>query len=418
VITSFAYAFAVFFQPGVFWPELVDYKPLQIVAALALLASLPDKGTFSRLDALRHPTVKWMMAFLFVNVISVYDTGVMGMVSEFDFWFNYGLVVLVSLRIVCSERAFSGYVWGMMAGAAWIIGWGLYAVTHGMLEENGNRAGAYGMYENHNDYSFIIIQTLPFFYLLMRPEKRKAAWLFLAAFSVASIAGVFFSLSRGAIITLVLQVLIIVWKTMSGRARAVLIPIVLVVGAGAISWQYAARAANQGNDYTAEDAESSRYELWNAGENMILRHPVLGVGSQAFGEHAPEYAEISHDNLGKNAHNTFIEVTATTGVLGLATFLLMLRGAIRELRLPGGGSEWEDRVRQAALIALVSLCFRACFDAKAGDWSFYILCTIAAVSGAMRMARERRKALEETPPALSVAAPGRPTRPATNHITA
>src|SRR5262249_25463128 len=150
--------------------------------------------------------------------------------------------------------------------------------------------------------------------------------------------------------------LIIVWKTMSGRTRAVLIPIVMIAGAGAISWQYAARAANQGNDYTAEDAESSRYELWNAGENMILHHPLLGVGSQSFGEHAPEYAEISHDNRGKNAHNTFIEVTATTGLLGLGTFLMMLRSAIRELRLPSGGSEWEDRVRQATLIALVSLC--------------------------------------------------------------
>ena len=32
MLTSFAFSFANFFQPGVFWPELADYKPMQVIA--------------------------------------------------------------------------------------------------------------------------------------------------------------------------------------------------------------------------------------------------------------------------------------------------------------------------------------------------------------------------------------------------
>jgi O-antigen ligase len=186
-----------------------------------------------------------------------------------------------------------------------------------------------------------------------------------------------------------------------------------MLGVGAISYQYVARAANQGEGYTAEDAESSRFELWQAGQNMILHNPLLGVGSRTFGEHAPEYGEISHDNRGKNAHNTFIDATATSGLLGVGTLIAMLVGAIRELRKPTAriATPWEQNTRKATLIAIMTMIFRAMFDAKEWDWSFYVLCTIAGISGAMM--KSRSPPVEE---AAGAAEPALPARPATNKL--
>jgi len=96
VLTSFAFSFANFFQPGVFWPELADYKPMQVIAVLALLASLKGAASYDRMDALRHPAIKWMLLFLFAQVISVHATGVSGMVAEFG---------------VCSTSAVHGLRW-------------------------------------------------------------------------------------------------------------------------------------------------------------------------------------------------------------------------------------------------------------------------------------------------------------------
>ena len=386
MFTSFIFPFANFFQPGIFWPQIAEYRPLQIIAIVALLASLGGKASYHRMDALRHPAAKWLLFFLLLQPLSVYRTGMYGMFQEFNFWLTYLLFLMVSLRIVDSPEALRRYIWGMMCGSAWIIFWGIYAVFAGLEEQtNGGRAGAYGMYENHNDYSFIIVQTLPFYFIYWRTEKGFLRRTLLAAATLGSVLGIFMSLSRGGMMALVLEAALIVMFTMTRRSQLILLPLVCLIGAGAISYQYVKRAQNQGDSYTAEDAESSRWELWQAGGNMIKTHPFLGVGSRSFGENSTSYGEISHDNLGKNAHNTFIEAAATTGLLGLLALVKMLLAALKELRrkVTVQASEWELNTRKATLVALYTIIFRSLFDAKSWDWSYYVLISIALASSAM-----------------------------------
>ena len=426
MLSSFIFPFAIFFQPGVFWPQIADYRPLQIIAILAVLATLGAQATYKRMDTLRHPALRWLLLFLLLQPLSVYRTGVSGMFQELNFWLVYLLFVLVSVRIIDSPLALRRYIYGMMCGSAWIIFWGIYACLTGLMAEtNGGRAGAYGMYENHNDYTFIIVQTLPFYYIYWRTEKGWILRTLLLAMSLACLAGVALSLSRGGMIALVIEIALFVIYTMKPRMRLVMLPLVLALGTGAVAYQYSARAANQGDNYTAEDAETSREELWRAGAQMLLVHPLLGVGSRTFGEHAPEYGEISHDNRGKNAHNTFIETAATTGLLGFLAFCGMLISTIRELRRPVTdiASDWERNTRTAILIAIFTICFRANFDAKTLDWSFYILVTLAAASGAMMKSRRAAAALapqaEPEPVSAapaSAAAAELPALPATNHL--
>jgi O-antigen ligase len=389
IVSSFAYPFSVFFQPGIFWPGIVELHPLQVVALVALLASIGAPSEYRRIEAVRHPAVKWMVVFLIVQAISVYRAGFALMLQEFFFWSVYALFVFVSLRIITGTAALRRYVWGVICGGVWIIGYGIYAVHAGLNPANGGRAGAYGMYENHNDYSFIILQTLPFAWLYLRAEKGLLQRSFLAATVLLCVAGIFLSLSRGGMLALVLELALIVAFSMTPRWRLVLLPLVLVVGAAAVSYQYVKRAENQGQGYTAEDAETSRLELWRAGRKMIEAHPWLGVGSRTFGENAQVYAELSHDNIGKNAHNTYIDIAATSGLLGLIAFGLMLRATVRELRAAAvpDAPPWIALTRKAALIAIYTICFRALLDVKSHDWSFYLLVTIAAASGAMLRAR-------------------------------
>jgi len=266
------------------------------------------------------------------------------------------------------------------------------------------------MYENHNDYSFIIVQTLPFYFIYWRTETGFLRRLLLLAATLGSVMGIFMSLSRGGMMALVLEAGLIVLFTMTRRQQWILLPLVCLVGAGAISYQYVKRAQNQGDSYTAEDAESSRWELWQAGGNMIKTHPFLGVGSRSFGENATSYGEISHDNLGKNAHNTFIEAAATTGLIGLAALLMMLVQALRELRrkVVVEASAWELNTRKATMVALITIIFRSLFDAKSWDWSYYVLITITIASAAMLKSRSAVPSQPQSGavrPALSNAAP-------------
>src|SRR6185436_10184749 len=103
---------------------------------LALVASIGRRASYNRMDAVRHPAAKWLLLFLFIQVISVYRSGLAAVVGEFLDWMPYALFVLLSLRIITDGATLRSYVWGMMCGSAWIIFWGIYAVHAGLMGEN------------------------------------------------------------------------------------------------------------------------------------------------------------------------------------------------------------------------------------------------------------------------------------------
>lgn len=378
---SFLYPFLHFMQPGIVFPALADIRPMQIIGALVLVVSLAKRSQLSRGEAFSHPAFKWLLFFLFAQMLSVYRSGVMAMVSELGFWMAYLQFVVLSLLVITDTRALKRYIWGAIWGSMVVVLIGIYAVVAELSWAVGGRAGAYGMYENHNDYTFVIIQIVPFIYMFMREETFIRRW-FLRACLAACVIGVFLSMSRGGVLALVLEAVLIVCMTMKKKHRLILLPLVVALGAGAIGYQWAKRAANQGDLYTAEDAEESRFELWRAAAAMIKDRPLLGVGSRTFGEHAQDYAEISGDNRGKNSHNTYLEVLATSGVLGFLGFYKMLRWLQRDLRRPSDrvADWWVQAARTATLISLYSIAFRGLLNAKAHDWSFYYLLVVGIAS--------------------------------------
>ena len=97
-----------------------------------------------------------------IQVISVYYSGFRSMLEEFDFWLIYPLFVIASLLLIRDVASLRRYIWGVMLGSAVVIGYGLVEVAIKSPDLAGGRAGAYGLYENHNDYTFIILMVLPF----------------------------------------------------------------------------------------------------------------------------------------------------------------------------------------------------------------------------------------------------------------
>jgi O-antigen ligase len=385
---AFWYPFVFFMQPGVLWPGLAPYLPLQIASALVLLCYAARAREYRRGAAFGHPAFKWMLAYMCVQGLSVIHEGVASMASEFGYVLPLAEFVLLSTLLITTPENFRRYLWGVMAGSIWLVGYGIYAFHNDLRGEYGGLAGAYGNYENHNDYTFVIIQVLPFVYMMRKYAEGKLPRLVLGASLLACVHGTLVSMSRGGMIALVAQVVFIVMYTMPPRRRALILPIVLLVGAMGITYQYARRAEANGDNYTAEDAKESRFELWKAGRNMVLAHPILGVGNRRFAEEGRNYGDLSHDQVGKNSHNTYIEVAATTGLLGTLAFGGMLLAVRRELKLAlvAPDPARVDAIRLACLIALYAMLLRAFFDAKDHDWSFYFFVVVAM---ALRMHRER-----------------------------
>jgi putative inorganic carbon (hco3(-)) transporter len=381
---AFWFPFLNFMQPGILFPALQPFKPMLLAAILTGIASLQAGKHLAeqRSQCLRHPAFLWLCFFMFVNVISVYYSGVSSMIEEFGYWNIYPIFVFVSMLIMKDEAALRRYIWGLVLGGSVVIGMGifLWAIQSPLLP--GGRAGAYGMYENHNDYTFMILLVMPYAYLMITSESSRLLKLVLLIVVGACTLGVLASLSRGGILTLVAEFAMLFWVTTRGSRRIVGLVALGLIGAAVIVHQFAAREENQAGNYSAEDAKNSRYELWRAAEAMIKVHPILGVGARRFHEYSQDYAEISHDNRGKVAHNTFLEIAADTGVLGFGSFMAMMVALLRSLRVPAQPHEspFLRLIKRATLITLVAILFRSSLDAKVHDWSFYTLAAIGIVT--------------------------------------
>lgn len=349
-----------------------------VASALALGVGLLRWPQSATKAAFSHRSFFWLTVFILAQVVSVYSGGGGALRDELQFWSVYLLFVVVSMLLISDANNLRRYVWGMIAGGMFIVVYGIYAVYAGLGLGITGRAGAYGMYQNHNDYSFIVLQILPFVYMYMRAESTRLRRLVLAISFVVCVIAIFMSMSRGAVIVLVLEVVMIIVFAMRGRRRWLLLPIIAILGAGAIGYQYQQREENQGDRYTAEDAEQSRMELWRAGIVMFKEHPFLGVGSRRFGERARDYYALSGSQMGKNSHNTFVEILSSSGLFGFVPFMLMAYYMLRDLRRHGrgGGQTILDATVIATFISLFSILCRSYLDAKADDWSFYVLCTI------------------------------------------
>lgn len=374
---SFLYPFLNFLQPGILWPDLAWLRPMLVLSALALLVGYTQKSSYDRREAWRSKPFFWLVVFILAQALSVYPSGFAEMLSELGYWYVFLLFVVISIVLIRDEETLSRYVWGTLIGSLVVVGYGIYSVPAWGGYMGSGRAGAYGMYDNHNDYTFIIIQIVPYLFMYWRHEEGAFRRLILFLGLVACLLGVAMSLSRGGMIALVVEIMLLVVIGMEGRRRWWLVPLIGVLGAGAVGYQYARRAANQGDAYTAEDAEEGRLELWKAGGLMVVAHPVLGVGSRRFPEYAWQYYDLSHDMRGKVSHNTYVEVAATTGLVGFVSFMMMGWRLVQDLRRRTGARKGIiEATRRATLIGIYAIAARCFLDAKPHDWCFYTFCAI------------------------------------------
>lgn len=383
---AFFYPFIVLLQPGVLWPALAPYKPALVVSIIAAISAIAHPRAGAQLGRkLAQPVFLWLVAYVVFQVLSLYYAGFMTMFETLDFWGTYVVFVLVSALLIADLAQLYLFIAGMLAGATLIINYGIVAVAVHSSQLAGNRAGAYGMYENHNDYTFLILMALPYAYMARRLVKGTLLRLLLLGFVLACIAGTALSLSRGGILGLVMVLLMLYWSTTTGARRALGLVLLLGIGAGGTVWQFAAREENQAGHYSLADSEGSRLELWRAARKIIEQRPLLGVGSGRFSDYARYYAELSHDNVGKVSHNTYLEVATGSGLLGLLAFVMMLWHIVRAStdRWRAAPSGVPPPLRIATQVCIWTIMFRAMLDAKTYDWSFYFLATMAIAIAAL-----------------------------------
>lgn len=151
--------------------------------------------------------------------------------------------------------------------------------------------------------------------------------------------------SRGGVLAMIAQVVIAVflWTGMqkigqSVAIRAVLLVVLFVGIAIGTLWVGGDRLATNFEATTSEFTSvttregASRNEIWRATLKMFAAHPILGVGLGGYWIGITAYHDASGLMTPQEAHNDYLELLSSGGLIGFALGVWFVMAVVRQVR--------------------------------------------------------------------------------------
>jgi len=293
------------------------------------------------------------------------------------------LLYLIACLCIDTEQKLKVLFWVVAASGAYLVYWGNSQYLSGHVI--GRLAGptdvnGVGVYADENSFAMLFVVVHSFLWYLgaafRKPLWRWACWLVVPF----CWHGVFLTASRGGLIALAVTTLLIALRSRSRLLGLALIPAFIFV----YEWQAGdlmrSRADTIG-EYQADESAATRIQAWEAASRMIADHPFTGVGFSSFGPAFPHYS----DKHPREAHNTFLQISAESGVLAGLMYLLIVvrttvalwRNGTRLRRVSGSQHSVVYLVNEATLIALCGLFVVSLFLSLQMFEIFYCLLVMA-----------------------------------------
>lgn len=187
-------------------------------------------------------------------------------------------------------------------------------------------AQGFAQFINKNHFAYLMEMAfgLAAGLVIVQTSKQR---LFYLALLLPITLGLLVSNSRGGIIAMLAQVVIAALLLMKGSALRIAFAAVLIAGvflvAALSDLSLNAAAANEG---------ASRYDIWRATLKLFAAHPLLGIGLGAYWIGITAHHDASGVLVPQEAHNDYLELLASGGVVGFAIGVWFLVSVIRNVR--------------------------------------------------------------------------------------
>lgn len=273
---------------------------------------------------------------------------------------DYARSVILMLLIAASIRGLADVrrlAWVQIAGLTLCA----LAILNNAEVGSEGRLSTEHTYYDPNDLATLIVCTLPLVLYLWRRPTRLLGRLALAAVTVFLMATLGETGSRGGFLGFVVVAgyLLLRFSGISRAKRVGAVAVLVVMLVGLASDRYFERIEtilHPSADYNwSGKSETGRMEIWKRGVEYMLSHPALGVGAANFeraeGTLSPEARE--RQRYGRSfrwstAHNSFIQIGAELGVMGLVLLVALFADGFRVL---GRVRRW--RAGEATVLAQV-----------------------------------------------------------------
>ncbi len=274
------------------------------------------------------------LGFLFVMGMSVLFA-YLHMTAFWGFLEHLGLIILyfIIISLLDTQYKLKRFILAYLLVNAYLAYLGLY--NYFVLEKDIDNLATGGFTAGGDDFAVIISAAIPFSFYLYQAERSMKLKLFYGLLTIVFTTAVICAFSRGGWVTLIgTAFLLTIFSPYRLRTVTIILIAFLV-----IFYTLPPRFADEFNTIFTEYSTNTgttqnRFELWKAGFQMFLDHPIIGVGMLNFAGvygrfYIPKNA-ISH--VWNHAHSIYFTVIAELGLLGLVFFVLIVYWIIKDNR--------------------------------------------------------------------------------------
>ncbi|HNH73551.1 MAG TPA: O-antigen ligase family protein [Candidatus Obscuribacter sp.] len=211
--------------------------------------------------------------------------------------------------------------------------------------------------------------------LLLRGSSLLPRSLLLLV-TIGNFLGLIFAAERSAWLGMFAGILILTWRM---SRRSFLLGIVSLVVATALSYSFVPVVKTRLNsltDWRRDVSITARLQVWQVAWTTFNRSPWLGVGPRNFPRIENEQAIVKGQSSDLNhGHSNYMHILATTGVLGILTYLVLVLYPFFRLykaaapQLSSNSPEYDSGLYLGLLAALASLMVAGIFEYNFGAGS-------------------------------------------------
>ncbi len=235
----------------------------------------------------------------------------------------------------------------------------------------------YGQFVNKNHFAYLMEMAfgLGLGIILAGGVKRDRIMIYVALlFPIWT--GLVLANSRGGILAMLAQVvvaalLLMSFRTSIARSIALKAVVLVVLFAGVVLgtiWVGGDRLVNNfesaGSELNAEATHegASRNEIWHASLKMFAAHPILGVGLGGYWIGITAYHDASGLMTPQEAHNDYLELLSSGGLIGFALGVWFAVMVIRAAHKNFADTGFTGAVRIGAVLGITGVAAHSLVD--------------------------------------------------------
>jgi O-antigen ligase len=313
-------------------------------------------------------------------------------------------LVFLVFSAIAQRRDLRLFGWAYVVGAVLTSAVVLSGLTGTAAGADGTAIRFGGAFGNPNNLAAVTLPAIALAAFMLIASRRVVERWLLAGCGVLLVLTCFLTQSRGGLIGLGVMCVAAVFYAGPARARSLALVLVILAAGSIYFATFASSGARQRVTSVSAANTTGRADLWNVAFQMTLNHPVQGVGFGNFTVVAPSYLERTV-NIGRSdlflrpgatqVHNTYLNILAELGVVGLLLFMGLLAGvfgiALRATRAlaDAGDAEGELLARGLLIGAAGMLTAYFFFSAQFEKQLWLVLGGLIALSTVARAAQSR-----------------------------